>query len=339
MIVADTAIPTKARSVATWTLDLTIVVVNWNTLSLLRDCLASVLSNSGNLSLELFVVDNASSDGSAEMVSAEFPSVKLIRNTQNRGFAAANNQALAVGQGRHMLLLNSDTIVLGDVLEKCVRYLDDQIDVGAMGCRVLNPDRTLQPTCFEYPNLPNLFLWTTGLARLPWPRFLGKYRMAGWKRDCERDVDVVTGCYLLVRTAALRDVGLLDESFFFFGEETDWCKRIREHGWRVRFAPVGDIVHYGGASAKKLNHRRDVMLFKALIDFNSKHGGALSAITAWSILWANTFSRYVGFAVASIVDRKGRAPSRRDHFRSILKDFPPTPLAQRRSSDAVSPRQ
>jgi hypothetical protein len=325
---AATAIPTKLKSV-TSQVDLSIVIVNWNTLSLLRDCLRSVLDNAGKLCLEVFVIDNASTDGSAEMVSAEFSSVKLIRNTSNRGFAAANNQALEIGQGRYLLLLNSDTIVLGDVLEKSVQYADEHPDVGTMGCRVLNPDRTLQPTCFEYPTLLNLFLLTAGLSRLSWPRFLGKYHMTGWKRDSERDVDVVTGCYMLVRYAAMSEIGLLDESFYFFGEETDWCKRFRENGWAVRFAPVGEIVHYGGASAKKLNHRRDVMLTGALIDFHRKHGGAVAALAAWTILWVFNFSRYIGWLFASVVDRQRAAP-RRDHFRNILKDYPsPRPKTEK----------
>jgi GT2 family glycosyltransferase len=302
--------------------DLSIVIVSWNTREILRDCLASVVANAGGLVTELFVVDNASSDGSAEMVHADFPSAKLIRNEQNRGFAAANNQALRIAHGRQVLLLNSDTLILDDVLEKSVRYMNEHPDVGIMGCRVLNPNRTLQPTCFEFPNFLNLFLVTFGLARLPWPRFFGKYRMTGWKRDCERDVDVVTGCCMFVRHDAMREIGFLDESFFFFGEETDWCKRFEEEGWGVRFAPVGDIVHYGGASAKQLNHRRDILLIGALVDFNRKHGGKLIGYFVWALLWISNVMRYLGFLVVSIFDRKGSTSRRRDHFRNILKDFP-----------------
>jgi GT2 family glycosyltransferase len=322
MIPPDAAIPAEIDSLPNSTVDLSVIVISWNTRELLRECVASVLTNAGNLALELFVVDNASSDGSAEMVRNRFPSVKLIGNDCNRGFAAANNQALRVASGRHVLLLNSDTIVLEDVLEKSVKYMDEHTDVGVMGCRVLNPDRTLQPTCFEYPSLLNLFLLTSGLSRLPWPRFLGKYQMTGWKRDSERDVDVVTGCYMVVRRAVLPEVGLMDESFFFFGEETDWCKSFQSRGWRVRFAPVGEIIHYGGASANQLNYRRDNMLSVALIHLHHKHGGTIAAFAAWTTIFVFCCSRYALWLVVSLVYPKDRAVARRELFGNILRHFP-----------------
>ncbi len=322
MTTIDDATPAEADSLSAPAVDLSIVIINWNTRQLLRECLASVLANAGGLALELFVVDNASTDGSAQMVRENFPSVKLIENDRNRGFAAANNQALRVARGRLALLLNSDTVVLEDVLEKSVKYLDEHADVAVMGCRVLNPDRTLQPTCFEFPSLLNLFLLTSGLSRLPWPRFLGKYEMNDWKRDTERDVDVVTGCYMLVRRAVLPEVGLMDESFFFFGEETDWCESFRKRGWRVRFAPVGEIIHYGGASAKQLNYRRENLLNVALLRLHYKHGGPIAAFVAWTMIFTFCCSRYVLWLVVSLVYPRDRAVARREMFGNILRHFP-----------------
>jgi GT2 family glycosyltransferase len=322
MTTINDATPAEADSLSPPAVDLSIVIVNWNTRQLLRECIASVLANAGKLAIELFVVDNASSDGSAEMVRNNFPTVKLIENDRNRGFAAANNQALRVARGRFVLLLNSDTIALEDVLEKSVKYLDEHADVAVMGCRVLNPDRTLQPTCFEYPSLLNLFLLTSGLSRLPWPRFLGKYQMNGWKRDTERDVDVVTGCYMLVRRAVLPEVGLMDESFFFFGEETDWCRCFRKHGWRVRFAPVGEIIHYGGASAKQSNYHRENMLNVAIIHLHHKHGGLIGAFAAWTMMFVFCCTRYALWLVVSLVHPRDRAVARREMFGNILRHFP-----------------
>jgi len=302
-------------------MDLSIIIINWNTRDITRDCLRSIFDNLGSLETEVFLVDNASTDGSSDLVAAEFPQTCLIRNSQNRGFAAANNQAIRLSKGRHLLLLNSDTLVLDDVLRACARYIDSRADVGVLGCRVLNPDRTMQTTCFQFPTLVNLVLKTTGIFRLHWPQFVGREHFRGWQRDSERDVDVVTGCFMMVRRAALEEVGLLDESFFFFGEETDWCKRFKDAGWAVRFAPVGEIIHYGGASAKKLNHRRDLLLTQGLVRFHRKHRGVFSAAAAFFILWLFNSSRLVFWSLASLLRRKNASEGRRKHFATVVRNF------------------
>lgn len=302
-------------------LDLSIVIVSWNTREILRDCLHSVARGLCGLRAEVIVVDNASADGSADMVAREFPWYRLVRNATNAGFAGGNNVALCMARGRHVLLLNSDTVVLGDVLARSVQWLDLHPDVGLMGCRVLNPDRTLQPTCFQEPSLANLALMTSGLDRLRRPRWLGRYRMRDWPRDDVRDVDVVTGCFMLVRGEALREVGDLDEGFFFCGEETDWCRRFRAAGWRVTFAPVGEIVHLGNASGRRLESRRDVLLTAGLVRLHAKHGGPLARWAAWSLLLAFNASRW---ALWGLADRLAPAPARRArhlHFRGVLAQW------------------
>ncbi|WP_246040552.1 glycosyltransferase family 2 protein [Roseovarius arcticus] len=298
--------------------ELSVVIVNWNTVSLLHQVLHSVFNNCGAIRMQIIVIDNASEDGSADMVAREFPGVLLIRNLRNRGFAAANNQGFEVAIGRYVLMLNSDTIVLGDVLAASVRYLNSHPDVGAMGCRVLNPDRTMQRTCSMWPSLINLTLQTSGLCKLPWPRFLGRYQMMDWQRDSERDVDSITGCYLMVRNTVLEQVGPLDESFFFFGEETDWCRRIRMAGCRLVFAPVGEIIHYGSASASKLNHRRDLLLTDAMVRLHAKHGGRLAAVSAWLILLLFNLSRASFWSLMSLIQRRPEAFDRARHFRQVV---------------------
>lgn len=300
-------------------LELSIVIVNWNTREILRDCLRSVRWATRGLRAEVLVVDNASSDGSAAMVREEFPECVLVCNATNVGFAAANNQALRIARGRWLLLLNSDTVVLGDVLARSIRYLESHPDVGVMGCRVLNPDLSLQPTCFRYPSFTNLALLTSGLARVEWPRTLGRYQMRGWKRDDERDVEVVTGCYMLVRRAAYEQVGGLDESFFFCGEETDWCRRFARAGWKLRFAPVGEIIHIGNASGRRLDARRDVLLTTGLVRLHFKHGGALAGRAAWLLLWCFNATRWLAWSGASWF--KPSAATRREHFRNVLARF------------------
>lgn len=302
-------------------LDLSIVIVSWNTQDVLRDCLRSTFANLGALRAEVIVVDNASSDGSADMVAREFPRAVLVRNPTNAGFAAANNVGFRIARGRHVLLLNSDTVVLGDVITRSVRWLDADPDVGVMGCRVLNPDRTMQPTCFGYPHFVDLLWMTAGLHELPWPRFLGRYQLRGWRRDTERDVEVVTGCYMLVRRVAMDQVGELDEGFFFCGEETDWCERFKRAGWRIVFTPVGEIVHIGNASGRKLDSRRDVLLTAGLVRLHRKHGGVLGLVSVGALLWFFNASRWLGWSLIAAFGRGRDARRRRDHFRGVLRGF------------------
>lgn len=298
--------------------DLSIVIVNWNTRELLRDCLTSVSENLMDVSAEVIVVDNASEDGSTTMVAELFPDVILVRNQNNRGFAAANNQGFDIAQGRYVLLLNSDTVVLGNVLGESVKYLDDREDVGAMGCRVLNPDRSMQATCYSWPSLVNLSLMLSGLGKLPWPRFLGRYQMAHWLRDSERAVDTISGCYLLVRRSIIETVGPLDESFFFFGEETDWCRRMRDAGWTLNFAPVGEIIHHGGGSASKLNHKRDLMLTDAFVSLHRKHSGPAAATSIWLILAIFNSSRALYWSTIAAIRGRETDRERAHHFRNVV---------------------
>ena len=252
------------------------------------------------------------------MIERFFPLVTLIRNDENRGFAAANNQALRVARGKYVLLLNSDTIVLGDVLNRSVEYMEANPEIGIMGCRVLNTDGTLQPTCSQFPSLLNLILLTSGLWKLPWPAFLDRHQMRRWPRTDERDVEVVSGCYMMVRAAAIKDVGLLDESFFFFGEETDWCRRFGAAGWTLRFAPVGEIIHHGGGSVRKLKYRRDVMLSSAMVQLHLKHGGFIKGFAAWAIVLTFNLSRAAFWSVISTFSRSERARERRNHFVAVV---------------------
>ena len=301
-------------------MDLSIVIISWNTRDITRECLRSVFDNLGELEVEVWLVDNASDDGSADMVAEEFPQVNLIRNDTNRGFAAANNQAIAPAQGRYVLLLNSDTVVLGEVLSESVRYMDAHADVGVMGCRVLNPDRTMQQTCFMLPSLLNVALLTSGLAKLNAP-FFGRERYRGWLRDTEREVGVVTGCSMMCRRGAIEQVGPLDEMFFFCGEETDWCRRFRAGGWKLMFAPVGEIIHIGNASGRRYDHTRDVLLTAGLVGYHRKHSGVLGAAACWTMLYAFNLSRWLAWAARCRIRPSRAAWDRAEHFRKVVRDF------------------
>jgi GT2 family glycosyltransferase len=302
-------------------MDLSIIIVNWNTRDLLRDCLTSVFANIGTLDCEVYVVDNDSIDGSLSMVIREFPHVKLVRNTENLGFAAANNVAMRLAIGRYLLLLNSDTLVHGDVLKRCFDFMEQNERAGMMGCRVHNSDGSLQFSNSRFPSLANLALLTTGLSRLPWPRSFDRYQMRRWLRRDARQVEVISGCFMFARAAAVAQVGLMDESFFFFGEETDWCHRFREAAWELWFAPVGVITHHGGGSSKSLNHRRDLLLTNGTVRLHRKHGGVVGAMLCWLLLFGFNFSRALFWSLFALVAPTPCRRERARHFKGVVGDY------------------
>jgi GT2 family glycosyltransferase len=261
-------------------MNVSIIVVNWNTKALLRDCLNSVYEQISD-DYEIIVVDNASTDGSKEMIRNDFPKVILIENNKNRGFAAANNQGIAVAKGKYVLLLNSDTIVLDNCIANIVSFADTSPHAGVIGCRVLNSDRTLQRTCFMFPSILNLLLSSSYLYKIfPKSRFFGRELMTWWDASDVREVDIVKGCFMLVRQEAIEKVGGLDENFFMYAEETDWCYRFKKCGWKVLFAPVGEIIHYGGQSTTQIPVAMIVQLRLSILKFIKKHYGRPSYLIA-----------------------------------------------------------
>ncbi|WP_406648185.1 glycosyltransferase family 2 protein [Aliisedimentitalea scapharcae] len=299
-------------------MDLSIIIVNWNTKDLLRDCLCTVERGLGQLHAEVLVVDNASTDGSPRMVRTEFPWVQLIESSRNMGFAGGNNAALRSASGRYVMLLNTDTLVHGTVLENAVAWMDAHPNAGIMGPRVLNADGSVQPSCSAFPSLRNLAMQTAGLTRF---RQFDGYRMTGWDRCQERQVDVISGAAMFVRRSAVQNVGLLDEAFFFYGEETDWCRRFRHEGWDVVFAPIPEVTHFGNGSANKLNHRRDVLMTEGTTRLHLKHGGLAAAMICFVMLAAHNVSRAVFWAALGVLDRPG-ARQRARHFLRVVGDLP-----------------
>lgn len=288
-------------------LDVSIVIVNWNTKKVLADCLNSIFKETKGLNFEVIVVDNASRDGSADMIKQDFPQVHLVSNSKNRGFAAANNQAMAVAGGRYILLLNSDTIVLGNCIAETISFADDNPTAAVVGCRVLNHDRTLQPTCFMFPSLLNMLLSGSYLYKLfPRSRFWGREQMTWWDRHDIREVDVVTGCFMLVRRDAINQVGLMDERFFMYCEETDWCYRFKKADWKVLFTPDAEIIHLRGASTVQAASEMLLQLRGSKLMFLKNHRGT-TVYTIGCLLVAFFFSirvpYWLGMGIFSRTDR------------------------------------
>lgn len=256
-------------------MDLSVIIVNWNTRELLAACLTSLYEHPLDGQGEVWVVDNASQDGSAALVRQRFPQVRLIENTTNRGFAAANNQAIQASTGRYVVLFNSDALALPGTLNSLVRFLDAHPAVGAVGPMLLNRDGSFQASYAKFPTLLSELSLLTGLAK--W--WLGPYAPSPRPRPDEQphQVDWVAGAALMVRRAAIDRVGLLDEGYFLYSEETDWCWRLAQGGYPVWYLPQVQVIHQHGASSQQQSARSYGLLYQSKLRFFARHYGAVPA--------------------------------------------------------------
>jgi GT2 family glycosyltransferase len=281
-------------------LDVTIVIVAWNVRHYVEQCLASVFDQTRGISFEVIYVDNASTDKTAEFVRSSYPAVTVIQNQRNLGFIKANNQAIRIARGRYVLLLNSDTIVLDNAIARTVAFADRNPGAAVVGCKVLNPDKSLQRSCFMHGSLLNLFLAATYLARLfPKSQFFGRERMTWWDFEQSREVDVVVGCFSLVRKIALEQVGLMEELFFVYGDDMDWCYRFKQANWQVMYTPDAQIIHYGGQTTQTLTNVFTLQLYGVQLQYFSKwHPGRL--FLARSLIALHFLLRVPGMALMAL---------------------------------------
>ncbi|HYE94694.1 MAG TPA: glycosyltransferase family 2 protein [Rubricoccaceae bacterium] len=306
-------------TVTTEAFDVSVVIVNYNVREFLEQALASVERASGGLRVEVFVVDNDSADGSAQMVRARFPQVRLITNEANVGFARANNQAIREANGRYLLILNPDTLLQEDTLHALVRFMDAHPEAGAVGCRILNPDGTFAlESRRAFPTPEVAFYRMMGLSRLfpHSPRF-GRYNLTYLPKDEVCEVDALSGSCMMVRHAALYQqraavpagdgaastpeggAGLLDEDFFMYGEDLDWCYRIQQSGWRIYYTPETQIIHYKGESTRKGELRYVRLFYGAMLRFVEKHLSA--APSASSLQRLGLFLLTLGIRLGIVV--------------------------------------
>jgi len=258
-------------------MDVSIIIVAWNVKQLLHDCLKSVYDQTRDIEFEVIYVDNASEDGSVEIVERDFSEVIIIENDENQGFIKANNQAIKIAEGRYVLLLNSDTIILDNAISKTVEFADAHPEAAVVGCRVLNPDMTLQRTCVMYHSPLNLFLSATYLYKLfPRNKFFGREAMTWWDFDDVREVETVSGCFSLVRTKAIEQVGLMDPIYFVYGDDPDWCYRFKKEGWKIMFTSEPNIIHYGGQTTKHMAREFSLQCCGSILIFIKKHKGTFA---------------------------------------------------------------
>jgi len=248
-------------------MDISVIVVNYNTKKLLQNCLKSVFDKVKNIGFEVWVVDNASSDGSVEMVKKEFPEVKIITNEKNLGFAKANNQAIKKVEGKYIFLLNPDTVILDKNLEKLIQFMEEHPEAGACGPLVSNKDGTIQRQCKKsLPTFWNSFTYYSGLWKLfPknkwWRKNFGGYFLLDKPNNKICEVDQLSGAVMLIRKSILEKVGLMNEDYVMYWEDTDWCFRIKKAGWKIYYIPLSKITHYGGAGGVQLHAFKNLWYF------------------------------------------------------------------------------
>jgi len=253
--------------------DLSIIIVSWNSGEDLRSCLKSIDQNEKNSNFEVFVVDNASQDGTPLMVKKEFPNVKLISNKQNQGFAKANNQAIRYASGRFLLLLNPDTKVEGGTLVKALNYMDQNKKVGVLGCKTVNPDGSLQKSVRRFPDLFSQIIILTKLHHFfPNLDSLKRYFANDFDYQKIQNADQVMGAFFMIRKECLDDIGLLDEDFWIWFEEVDFCRRAHKKNWQVVYNPNFTIMHKQGQSFYKLKATKEQYIFnRSLFHYFWKH--------------------------------------------------------------------
>jgi GT2 family glycosyltransferase len=273
--------------------DISIVMVNWNTKHLLLQSLGSIYQTSKKMKIKVWVVDNGSSDGSVTAVREKFPVVLLIENENNLGFAKAVNQGLRKASGRYVLLLNPDTQVKPGAIEQLVSFMNAHPDVGIAGAQLFNADGSKQNSIANFPSL------ATELLNKNFLRWLFPGTFPGKERDYPEpiEVDSVIGACMMVRRETVEQVGLLDENYFLFLEETDWCYRMKKVDWKIYHVPQAEVYHFQGKSAETVKKEARIEFYRSRYHFFKKNRGSLQ----WFILLIGLLIRLVFEFIAMIV--------------------------------------
>ena len=295
-------------------IDLSIVVVTWNTRELVLECLDSIeRADDDGLSSETWLVDNGSCDGTVEAVFERFPWAGVVALPDNVGFAAGCNAGIRRANGRHVLLLNSDTRICADALGRCVAYLDAHPDVGIVGPQLLHPDGTTQNSIHNFPLMATELL-PRGLFQF---LFRSRFPSRRWTGNDPIEVEAIVGAAIFARREVIERVGALPEDYFLFLEETDWCWRVREAGWRIVHLPTAYVTHWSGASSKKKNATLTrIEYHRSLYHFYRKHRGLLSMAIVLGLRLAKSFFYVISQAPLALLG--GRHRTRWAMHRDVL---------------------
>jgi GT2 family glycosyltransferase len=286
-------------------MDVSIIIVSYNTAKLLDECIDSIKSQT-SVEYEIIVVDNNSTDSTLEILKEKHADIILIENKINNGFASANNQGIDIAKGKYVFLFNPDTVVLDSAVDKLHLFMEENPDIGICGPKNLGADLKLQMNCDHFPSLWNIVVENFSLGKIfPQIPIFNKTMMRYWEYDCIREVDRITGCSILVRKSIFNSIGKLDDKFFMYFEETDFCLRVKRGGYKVVFYPNAAIIHYGGQSALqgKRNHIVNTTALNYYLPsrylFFRKHHGKIAELALriielfyGSLLWLKNLFRY-----------------------------------------------
>ena len=299
---------------------LSIIIVSFNTREMILACLRSIEVQTRRTSYEIIVVDNMSTDGSAEAIGREFPSVRLMALTENLGFAGANNLAAASARGRQILLLNPDTIILDGAIDRLVAFSNDNRSSRVWGGRTVFGDGSLNPgSCWRKLTVWNLLCWSLGLAFLaPNSPIFNSIAYGGWDRSTVRHVDIVAGCLLLIDREFWNQLGGFDPAFFMYGEEADLCERARQVGAHPIVTPAATIVHYGGASETS-SVDKAAKLFRGHVTFINRHWSPPARVLGRALLLLCPLIRAYGYRLAAHATGRANLTDKADSWRAVWK--------------------
>lgn len=285
-------------------MELSIIIVNHNTRNLLRNCLKSVYFCRSRYQFDVWVVDNASFDGSGEMVRKDFPQVNLITNGENMGYTKANNMVLKKNASRFVLLLNPDVVVSPDTLDKVIDYMEGNSLIGIAGCKVVKPDGKLDLACRRsFPNPVNSFFRLSGLSFLFPKSRLASYNLTYLPEDEIAEVDSVMGAFLMIRREVIEKIGLLDEDFFMYGEDLDWCYRAKAAGYKVVYAPITSVVHHKGSASRQSSQKALLEFHRAMQIFYNKYYRQQYGFIASLFVYFGIWLRYLAKSVQNLFRR------------------------------------
>lgn len=309
-------------------LDLSIIIVNWNVAALLSACLDSILRSDvsldtpddARLSIEIIVVDSASSDDSVAVLRQRYPQVTLIAESENVGYTRGNNIGLRAARGRHLLLLNPDTEIIGDALQQLVAHLDAHPDVGIVGPNTRNTDGSYQSTRRRFPTLATAYFESTWLQPYAPRHLLDTFYVNDAAEDATLDVDWVQGSALMARREVYEQIGGLDEGYIMFCEELDWCHRAKDDGWRVVYLGNARIIHHGGKSTEQVAARKHIHFQQSKLRYVHKHHGTFEAQVLRRFLLASyTWEIAVEGVKALLGHKRPLRQARIDTYRQVLR--------------------
>ena len=288
--------------------DASILIVAWNAERFIKECLAMIEAGTGDLSTEIVVVDNASSDGTGEIVQRDFPSVHLIQNETNLGFAKGNNVGISFCRGRYIYLINPDVSVPPECIPALFRYMELNPDVGIVGPRLLGPDGRPGRSTMKFPTLWSTFCRAVALDSLfKSSRIFGGFLMSDFQPHQPVDVDILNGWFWMVRREALQEVGVLDRRLFMYGDDLDWCHRFRQAGWRVVLYPGAEARHYGGGTTERAPVRFAIEREHSNLQYWEKYHGRMSTRGYRTICGLNHFIRFVGYTALAALSHRNRS--------------------------------